>query len=99
MFAFVLGGHERQARAPCEVTARAGAKGVEVGWQPADAEDLAGYVVHRLARKTGPWERMTPKPITDARFIDGKGKAGSWYAVSSVDTSGNEGPKLEGLAQ
>jgi len=85
--------------APAEVTARAGTKGVEVGWKPVDAEDIAGYVVYRAARKTGPWEKMTPKPIPDARFTDGKGRAGSWYAVSAVDTSGNEGPKQEGLAQ
>ena len=85
--------------APGEVTARAAAKGVLVEWKPSGSEDIAGYVVYRATRKTGPWERLTPKPTADLRFADGKGKAGYWYGVSAVDTSGNEGSKQEGPAQ
>jgi fibronectin type 3 domain-containing protein len=85
--------------APGEVTARAAVKGVLVEWKPSNAEDLAGYIVYRSVRRTGPWERLTPKPIAEVRFTDGKGNAGSWYAVSAVDTSGNEGSKQEGLAR
>lgn len=85
--------------APGEVTARAAAKGVQVEWRPPDVDDLAGFLVYRSARRTGPWELLTPKPIREARFADEKGAAGSWYAVSAIDTSGNEGPKQEGIAR
>ncbi len=84
---------------PGELSARATAKGVLVEWKPSDADDLAGHLLYRAVRKNGPWELLTPKPLSEARFTDGTGKAGSWYAVSALDTSGNEGLKQERVAR
>jgi hypothetical protein len=65
---------------------------VDLSWQPGSEPDLAGYFVYR-AQDGGPMERISgERPLPGPAFHDAEVAAGHRYryAVSAVDTHGNE---------
>ena len=57
-----------------------------------EAEDVAGYIVYRRVGDSGKFERVTPKPVEAAEYVDtavGSGKTYT-YRVTAVDQAGNE---------
>ena len=75
---------------PRFAAARASAAGVEVTWERVASTDLVGYLVYRSALPTGTYERLTPLPVTELRFVDPGGRSGQFYVVRAVDSSHNE---------
>ncbi len=76
------------------VQAVAQADGVLVAWEPVPSEDLAGYRVLRSSIATGQYdvvkEMSIGAPGVPLQWTDSAGRAGMWYRVVAVDTSGNE---------
>ncbi len=83
---------------PPAVSAIHSRRGVEIAWQPSPAEDVIGYRVYRAAYRGDSWQQIGGKLITETQLVDRRGEARFVYAVSAVDSSGNEGPKTEGSA-
>lgn len=77
--------------APAGLVAVAAEGSVSLIWEPSSDVDLAGYVVLRGAPGDATLQRLTPAPITEARFEDKTATAGTRYvyAVQAVDTAGN----------
>lgn len=75
---------------PTGVKAIVTEKGVTITWVPIKIEDLAGYCVYRSDMRTGVFEKLNKELITETKFLDREGKAGLYYRVTSLDTSGNE---------
>lgn len=51
----------------------------------------AGYRVYRGLTANGPWSRLTPTQVSATSYRDADATSTApWYAVSSIDTSGNE---------
>lgn len=66
------------------------ADGVRLKWEQVPDKDLVGYLVYKSDISTGVYKPITKSPITEEKFMDDKGKAGDWYKVKAVDSSGNE---------
>jgi len=65
---------------------------IDLSWQPNAEPDVAGYFVYRREPET-PWRRIsTQQPVVGPAFHDTDVVAGHTYtyAVSAVDTRGNE---------
>jgi hypothetical protein len=77
---------------PTELVALAEARRVRLVWRPAEADDLAGYVVYRRVGESGAFARVTPQPVVSAEFVDTAVTAGQTYTyrVTAVDQTGNE---------
>ncbi|MBW8875994.1 MAG: hypothetical protein JF614_13590 [Acidobacteria bacterium] len=76
---------------PAELVALPEPGRVRLVWRPVDADDLAGYIVYRRTGN-GPFERVTPQPLTAPEYADTAVKAGQTYAyrVTAIDKTGNE---------
>jgi len=61
-------------------------------WNENRERDLAGYYVYRSTKSGKEFERLTAKPINRTTFSDEKvqPRVLYYYAVTAVDTSGNE---------
>jgi hypothetical protein len=67
-----------------------GAGGAFLTWDPNEETDLAGYHVFRSDREDGGFKLLTDRLIPRNAFVDPEYKAGTYYAVSAADDSGNE---------
>jgi fibronectin type 3 domain-containing protein len=79
--------------APENVKATATIRGVEISWNPVKVNDLLGYNVYRSALPNAPPTKLNDSPITKTQFSDPAGKAGQYYRITSLDTSGHENTK------
>jgi hypothetical protein len=78
--------------APAELVALTEPGRVRLVWRPSEAEDVAGYIVYRREGDAGKFERVTPKPVEAAEYVDtavGSRKTYT-YRVTAVDQTGNE---------
>lgn len=83
---------------PTELVALAETGRVRLVWRQSEAEDVAGYIVYRRAGDGGKFERVTPKPVEAAEYVDTAVAGGKAYVyrVTTVDQAGNEsGPGNE----
>jgi hypothetical protein len=83
---------------PTELVALAETGRVRLVWRQSEAEDVAGYIVYRRAGDGGKFERVTPKPVEAAEYVDTAVAGGKTYTyrVTAVDQAGNEsGPGNE----
>jgi len=85
--------------APTGLVAVSGPDGVSLLWDAVTATDLGGYLVLR-AEGTAEARQLTPKPVTSQQFLDTTAQTGVryMYFVVAVDTTGNQGPRSEGVA-
>ncbi len=83
--------------APENVKAVVDTAGVRITWDPVGVSDLAGYNVYRSDIPTGTAVKLTSTPILETSFRDPEGKAGLYYRVSSLDTSGHENAEGEAV--
>jgi large repetitive protein len=79
---------------PASLTAELTTKGVTLSWPAAPSPDTLGYVVYRAPYKGAQFSRLTPAPLSVTSWADPKGGKDSFYAVATVDVSGNEGPRV-----
>ena len=77
---------------PTGVTATAGDGQVQVSWSAVTAGDLAGYDVYRATDSGGPWTKVAGGTTSNlSRTVTGLTNGTAyWFAVTSVDTTGNE---------
>jgi len=76
--------------------ASSGADVVLASWQGVADADLAGYHVYRAPAAAGPWTRATIDATRRIAYYRDTGLATNtryWYAVTAVDSSGNESPR------
>ena len=80
---------------PGGLIATAGDANVSLAWASVSSADLAGYHVYRAASSTGPWTKLTITPTTATNYAATGLTNGTTYyfAVSSIDTTGNESLK------
>jgi RHS repeat-associated protein len=83
---------------PAGLSADAGDKQVELSWAAVSASDLAGYNVYRATSSSGPWTKITNSAITTTSFKATGLSNGTkyWFAVTSVDKTGNESNRSGG---
>lgn len=76
---------------PSDLVALAEAGRVRLVWEPAEAGDLAGYLVYRRSG-TGEFTRITERPVESPEHVDTSVAAGQAYSyrVTAVDQAGNE---------
>ncbi len=79
---------------PTGLTVVPGVGRIFLTWNENKEEDLAGYHVYRSTKSGKGFERLTDKPINRTTFSDETVKPGViyYYAITAVDTSGNESP-------
>lgn len=77
-------------RSPRNARAQLVDGGVRISWERVPGDDVAGYRVYRATIQTGRFEPVTDGLVTETSVLDARGKAGLWYRVRAVDTSGNE---------
>ncbi len=79
---------------PGGLTVVPGVNRIFLTWNENREPDLAGYVVYRSTKSGKEFQRLMDKPIDRTTYSDETVKAGVayFYAVSAVDTSGNESP-------
>lgn len=73
---------------PAEVRVAAGASGVTVSWQPSTDESIVGYHIYSAASPRGPFQRLTPVPLTGTQML---APAAAVYQVRAIklETSGS----------
>jgi hypothetical protein len=83
-------------QAPADLTAAASSTEVVLRWVDSSEPDLVGYHVYRAAETTGPYNRLSPTPVTAATYTDATAPAGaSFYRVTAVHTGGVESAPAE----
>ena len=77
---------------PKGLTAVPGVERIFLTWNENNERDLAGYQVYRSTKGGKESARLTDKPVNRTTFSDETVKSGVlyYYAVTAVDTSGNE---------
>jgi len=85
---------------PTGLTAAAGVDDVSLTWDAVTASDLVGYHVLRWSNGATEPERLTTTPVAATVWIDSGASNGSsvTYAVTAVDSSGNESPASGSIA-
>ncbi len=80
---------------PTGLTVVPGVGRIFLTWNENRERDLAGYYVYRSRKYGKEFERLTDKPINRSTYSDETVKPGVlyYYAVTAVDTSGNESPR------
>lgn len=75
-----------------QVVLSAAGDAVDLSWNAVAAHDLAGYNVYRRVGAAGGWEKRNASPLPTPVFHDElpSGTGSIAYAVTSVDTAGNE---------
>ncbi|MEZ5355804.1 MAG: hypothetical protein R2762_24480 [Bryobacteraceae bacterium] len=83
---------------PTKLAAVAGLNAIELAWEQSPEPDTAGYQVYR-AGEEGEFERLGERTAA-ASYSDSKVESGKTYryAVTAVDTAGNESARSEPLA-
>ena len=83
--------------APRDLQALERPGGVDLFWRPGTEIDLAGYRVWRRRLPDGPWQTLTPEPLTGTSYSDDAVEMGVGYeyAISAVDSHvvPNESPR------
>jgi hypothetical protein len=79
---------------PTGLTVVPGVGRIFLTWNENKERDLAGYHVYRSTRSRKDFRRLTDKPINRSTYSDETVKPGVsyFYAITAVDTSGNESP-------
>ncbi len=72
---------------------------ISLSWEAGGEGDLAGYRVWRKDEGSPEFLPLTPQPIPGTVFTDASARPGTSYvyAVSSLDTAGNESARTESL--
>jgi hypothetical protein len=60
------------------------AAGVALNWSASPDQNISGYYVYRAASETGPFQRISPNPVTATSFIDPAGLVSSIYMVRAL---------------
>ncbi len=65
---------------------------VQLSWSASTSPNVAAYNIYRGTSSAGPFEKITPAPVSDTTYSDTTVVAGGtyYYAVTSVDSSGQE---------
>jgi hypothetical protein len=73
------------------VASREAGGAVVLDWSDGRAPDLAGYEVYRGTRPSGPYTKLTAKPLVRSTYRDASAPAGAvvFYVVRAVDASRN----------
>ena len=79
---------------PVSFSAELTPKGVTLKWAPSPSPDTTDYLVYRAPYKEAQFMRVTPAPVPDTTWMDAKGGKDNFYAVATVDVSGNEGRRI-----
>jgi len=74
---------------------------IDLSWQASTENDLAGYNVYRRTGSSGPFTRVTSKPLVGPAFSDTSvDPAGTYtYRVTAVDHDGNESSPSEEITE
>ncbi len=80
---------------PTGLTVVPGVGRIFLTWNENKERDLAGYYVYRSTKSGKGFKRLTNKPINRSTYSDETVTPGVsyYYAVTAVDTSGNESPR------
>jgi len=72
--------------------AHATATSVFLTWESQGEADLLGFHVYRATQSGGPYQRLTPAPLTQTQYLDTDVVSGQvyYYVVTAVDAGGNE---------
>jgi len=84
---------------PTELRAELGKRRIRLSWEPCPDSDVKGYRVYRSEYPGGKPIRPIAAVYDKTEYLDRKGSAGLVYAVSTIDTSENEGSRREVTAQ
>jgi len=76
---------------PDQLTARVTYNGVMLEWKPVKDDNLTGYNIYRKGEGKE-FIRVNNEPVNKTEYIDAAGDGIYYYAVTSLDNSGNESP-------
>jgi hypothetical protein len=97
-------------RMPTGVKAYRENNGVRIRWNAAldsNGNPVAGYNIYRASSPAGPYSKVNTELVTGTEFVDTQGAvgieeagegSGSYYAVSSVDSFGDESAQSLGIS-
>ena len=80
---------------PAELRAERARRGIRLSWEPSPDSDVEAYRVYRSEYPGGKAARVMGTVRERMDYLDRGGSAGLVYAVSAIDTSGNEGARRE----
>jgi len=66
------------------LVATRGADAMQLTWSASPAPDVAGYHVYRGTNRLGPFQRLTPKSLTETSFTDAAPTEGAIYQVRAM---------------
>ncbi|HTP58912.1 MAG TPA: hypothetical protein VMM82_08345, partial [Spirochaetia bacterium] len=69
-------------------------KGVSLTWKPSTSPDARAYLLYRAPYKGAQFSRIGQGPVAGTSALDEKGKKDNFYAVATVDSSGNESARV-----
>jgi len=84
---------------PTALRAESARRGVRLSWEPCPDNDVKGYRVYKSEYPGGKPIRAITEVYNKTEYLDRKGSAGLVYAVSTIDTSENEGSRREVTAE
>ena len=84
---------------PTALRAESAKQGVRLSWDPCPDNDVKGYRVYRSEYPGGKPIRRIAEVYDRTEYLDRKGSTGLVYAVSTIDTSENEGSRREVTAE
>ena len=85
--------------APTELIAEKVQRGVWISWKPSTESDVKAYRVYRSDYPGGKPVHLVSEEAQRNRILDRDGSEGFVYAVSAIDTSGNESERREAVAE
>lgn len=75
---------------PVEIKATSSTNGVRITWRAVSVDDLFGYNVYSSYLPNGITKKLNNEPLHTTEFFDPTGVEGTYYIVSSLDTSLHE---------